>query len=268
MKKQSLLVAAVVGASVAVFAIARQPGTDGPTTAPGTATMEPSTRPVPTTQETLAKVSYGFGFQIGKQMKENEVQLDVGLLTQGVQDAMGGSASKYSDAELQEAFGLAQQMMSERMEAKEKAAGEKALAEGNTFLEANKAKPNVKTTPSGLQIEITKEGTGPMPKASDTVKVHYTGTLIDGTKFDSSVDRGEPAEFPLDGVIKGWTEGLQLVKVGGKARLVIPSDLAYGPRGRPPQIPGNSALVFDVELLEIVPPAGTPAAPPAPPQQP
>jgi FKBP-type peptidyl-prolyl cis-trans isomerase len=269
MKKQSLLIAAAVGASVAVFAIARQPA-DAPTTAPaaGTAEIAPPAKPAPTTQESLARFSYGLGFyQIGKQMKEAEVQLDVGLLSQGVQDALNGTNAKYTEDELRDAGEVLQKMVAERMEAKEKEAGAKAESEGKAFLEANKAKPGVKTTASGLQFEITKEGTGATPKPTDTVKVHYTGTLIDGTKFDSSVDRGEPAEFPLDRVIPGWTEGLQLLKVGGKAHLVIPSALGYGERGYPPKIPGNSTLVFDVELLEIVPATTEPAMPAAP-QQP
>ena len=109
----------------------------------------------------------------------------------------------------------------------------------------------MKTTASGLQIETLKEGTGATPKATDTVKVHYTGKLLDGTVFDSSVERGQPAEFPLSGVIPGWTEGLHLMKVGEKARLVIPPQLAYGSAGAPPQIPPNATLVFEVELLDI-----------------
>ena len=231
----------------------------GATTAPaaGTATMNPSTQPAPTTQETLARVSYGLGFEMGRNMKQAEVQVDPALLSQGLQDALGGATQKYTEEEIRTAFASVQQMVMEREQAKEAQAGAKAAGEGKEFLEKNKANPNVKTTASGLQYEITAEGNGANPKPTDTVKVHYTGTLIDGTKFDSSRDRGEPAEFPLDRVIPGWTEGLQLLKPGGKAKLYIPSDLAYGPNPRPGgPIPPNATLIFDVELLEIVPPTG------------
>jgi FKBP-type peptidyl-prolyl cis-trans isomerase len=143
-----------------------------------------------------------------------------------------------------------QEAMSAQMNA-EKEQGDKNIKAGDAFRAENGKKKGVTTTASGLQIETVKEGTGEIPKPTDTVKVHYTGTLIDGTKFDSSVDRGQPATFPLNGVIKGWTEGLQLMKVGGKAHLVIPPEIAYGAQGGGP-IPPNSTLIFDVELLEIV----------------
>jgi FKBP-type peptidyl-prolyl cis-trans isomerase FkpA len=122
---------------------------------------------------------------------------------------------------------------------------------GKAFADQAAKEPGAQALPSGLVIKMVKEGTGALPKASDVVKVHYTGKLIDGTVFDSSVERGEPAEFPLGGVIPCWTEGLQKVKVGGKAQLVCPSSIAYGDMGRPPRIPGGSTLVFDVELLAI-----------------
>ncbi|MEM6965772.1 MAG: FKBP-type peptidyl-prolyl cis-trans isomerase [Bacteroidota bacterium] len=127
------------------------------------------------------------------------------------------------------------------------------LAQGNEFLAANKSKEGVITTPSGLQYKVEKEGTGASPEPTDKVKVHYHGTLIDGTVFDSSVDRNEPTEFFLNQVIKGWTEGIPTMKVGGKTTFYIPSDIAYGPRGRP-GIPGNAMLIFDVELLDITTP--------------
>jgi FKBP-type peptidyl-prolyl cis-trans isomerase len=131
-------------------------------------------------------------------------------------------------------------------------AGATAKAEGDAFLAENAKKEGVKSTPSGLQYKVLTEGDGAMPAATDTVKVHYTGTFIDGKKFDSSVDRGEPATFGVDQVIPGWTEALQLMKVGSKWQLAIPSDLAYGPQGRGAQMPPNSVLLFDVELIEIV----------------
>ena len=126
-----------------------------------------------------------------------------------------------------------------------------ALEKGKAFLEENSKKPGIETTPSGLQIQHLKKGDGAAPKATDTVRVHYRGTLLDGTEFDSSYSRNAPIEFPLNRVIPGWTEGLQLMKTGGKARLFIPSDLAYGPRGAGGAIGPNETLIFEVELLEV-----------------
>jgi FKBP-type peptidyl-prolyl cis-trans isomerase FkpA/FKBP-type peptidyl-prolyl cis-trans isomerase FklB len=146
--------------------------------------------------------------------------------------------------------------------AKMEAEGKANKDKGEKFLAENKSKPGVKTTASGLQYLVLTEGKGKSPKATDTVTVHYKGTLIDGTQFDSSYDRGQPAEFPLDRVIKGWTEGLQTMKVGGKSRLFVPSDIAYGPQGRP-GIPPNSTLIFDVELVDIAKPAKAEAPKPA-----
>lgn len=265
MRKSPLIVAAAVAvtSSFALIAVAQNPTAASPATAPaGVAAAEArAATTAPTTQETLQKVSYGMGFQLGRNMKEVDVQLDVATLTKGIEDAMAGKEGQFKEAEIREAFAQLQQTVAEKEQAKIAAAGAKAEGEGKAFLEANKGKAGVKTTASGLQYEITTEGTGAQPKPTDIVKVHYTGTLIDGTKFDSSKDRGEPIEFPLDQVIPGWTEGIQLLKVGSKAKLYIPSNLAYGPQGRPPQIAPNSTLIFDVELLDIVPPASQPALP-------
>jgi FKBP-type peptidyl-prolyl cis-trans isomerase len=144
------------------------------------------------------------------------------------------------------------------MEQKQKEAGEKNKTEGTKFLEENKNKPGVKTTASGLQYKVIKDGTGPQPKATDMVTVNYRGTLIDGTEFDSSYKRGQPATFPLNGVIKGWTEGLQLMKVGSKYQFFVPSNLAYGERSVGPDIAANATLIFEVELQDVKPPP-TPA---------
>jgi FKBP-type peptidyl-prolyl cis-trans isomerase len=192
------------------------------------------------------KMSYAIGQQIGRQMKSQGIEIDPDTLAASISDALAGKESQLSQAQIQEVMMKAQEAQMAKMESEAKAGRE----QGDKFLSENKGKAGVKTTASGLQHLVLTEGKGKSPKATDTVKVHYTGTLIDGTKFDSSVDRGQPAEFPLNGVIPGWTEGLQLMKVGGKSRLFVPSDLAYGPQGRP-SIPANSVLIFDVELIEI-----------------
>ena len=192
------------------------------------------------------KLSYAIGQQIGKQLKGQGLEIDAAVLAGSLQDSYNGKTSKMKPEEMQAAMVKAR----EATEGKMDAAGKENRVKGDKFLADNKSKIGVKTTASGLQYQVMTEGNGKSPAASDTVKVHYKGTLIDGTQFDSSIDRGTPAEFPLNGVIKGWTEGLQLMKVGGKTRFFVPSDLAYGPAGRP-GIPPNSVLIFEVELLEI-----------------
>lgn len=192
------------------------------------------------------KLSYAIGQQIGRQMKGQGIEIDPNTLAASINDAVTGKDSKLSAQEIQSVMMKAQEAQSAKMQTEAKENKEK----GEKFLAENKSKEGVKTTKSGLQYQVLQEGKGKSPKASDVVKVHYKGTLLDGTQFDSSYDRGEPAEFPLNQVIPGWTEGLQLMKIGGKNRLFVPSDLAYGPQGRP-GIPPNSTLIFEVELLEI-----------------
>lgn len=193
-----------------------------------------------------SKVSYAIGQQIGREIKGQNFDIDPDVLAMSIGDVLEGKESRLSVDEMRK-------VMQE--------AGEKARAErqkqagankekGAKFLAENKKKKGIKTTKSGLQYEILEEGKGPKPKATDVVKVHYKGVLTNGEEFDSSYKRKEPAEFPLNGVIRGWTEGLQLMKKGGKAKFYIPSDLAYGPMGRP-GIPPNSVLIFDIELLDI-----------------
>lgn len=217
---------------------------DEPTTKPAT---QPTTLPAH-----VSDASYGIGYNMGKQMSSSPVKLDVERLIQGLHDSVDGKQPAVTEEALQAAMmKLQQEAMAAQMKLQQEQAEKNGPAAGDAFRAENAKKPTVKTTASGLQIETIKEGTGESPKASDTVKVHYTGTLVDGTKFDSSVDRGKPATFPVGGVIKGWTEALQLMKVGGKAHLVIPPTLGYQEEGQGP-IPPNATLVFDVELLEIV----------------
>lgn len=194
------------------------------------------------------KAMYAIGSNIGKSMKQQGLEPDVDLIAKGIKDGIDGKVA-LSDEEIQAAM----MALQKDMQANAAKLGEKSKKEGDDYLAANKSKEGVKTTASGLQYKSLKEGSGPKPKASDTVKVHYRGTLLDGTEFDSSYKRGEPVTFPLEGVIKGWTEGLQLMAVGSKYQLYIPSDLAYGPGGNR-GIPPNSTLIFDVELLEIAKP--------------
>jgi FKBP-type peptidyl-prolyl cis-trans isomerase len=196
-----------------------------------------------------AKTSYFIGQQIGKQLKQGKMDIDADVLAASVNDVITGKESRLSPAEMSAVVQKLQASQGASSDAEGKANREK----GDAFLAENKKKAGVKTTASGLEYEVITEGKGASPKASDTVTVHYKGTLLDGTKFDSSYDRGKPAEFPLNGVIRGWTEGLQLMKVGGKNKMVIPSDLAYGPQGRP-GIPPNSVLIFEVELISIAKP--------------
>jgi FKBP-type peptidyl-prolyl cis-trans isomerase FklB len=203
------------------------------------------------------KASYSIGLNIGSNFKKQNVDLNPDALLAGVKDALSGKKPALSEAEAREVMTT----WSKELGEKQKAMAEKNEAEGKKFLEENKKKEGVKTTASGLQYKVLKEGNGPQPKATDTVTVDYRGTLIDGTEFDSSYKRGQPATFPLNGVIKGWTEGLQLMKPGAKYQFFIPSELAYGPRAMGPDIAPNSTLIFEVELKSVQPaPAASPSA--------
>ncbi|MEZ4755683.1 MAG: FKBP-type peptidyl-prolyl cis-trans isomerase [Flavobacteriales bacterium] len=207
--------------------------------------------PVTLTNE-MDSVSYAIGVDIGSNFKRGKMEdVNVDALAKGLQDGLDSNAMMDQALLEQVMQGYMQKLQEKRM-AEEQAANEENRVKGEAFLAENGKKPGITTTASGLQYEVVTMGTGPKPTASDKVTVHYTGTLIDGTKFDSSVDRGQPATFPVGGVIRGWVEALQLMPVGSKWKLYIPSDLAYGPSGGPGgAIPGNSTLIFDVELLEI-----------------
>lgn len=196
------------------------------------------------------KVGYSIGFQIGGDFKQQGISLKPETLAKGVQDALSGAQPAMKPEEMEKTMSDLRQRVAAKQQEAQKATAEKNKAAGKTYLDENGKKEGVKTLPSGLQYKVMTEGTGAMPKASDTVTVHYKGTLTDGTEFDSSYSRGSPAEFRVDQVIKGWTEALQLMKQGSKWQIVIPSELAYGERGAGPIGP-NSVLVFDVELLGI-----------------
>jgi FKBP-type peptidyl-prolyl cis-trans isomerase FklB len=197
------------------------------------------------------KISYSIGVNIGKNMKTQGIDLDQGLLTQGIKDGLNSSKTAMSDKDMEASMTAFQQEIMGKMQAKQKVDGEKNAKEGEAFLAANKKKEGVVTLSSGLQYKILKSGDGPKPTKDQTVKCHYRGTLIDGTEFDSSYKRGEPTEFPVGQVIKGWTEALQLMPVGSKWQLFIPSDLAYGPNGAGQMIGPNATLIFDIELISI-----------------
>jgi FKBP-type peptidyl-prolyl cis-trans isomerase FklB len=209
------------------------------------------------------KVSYSIGLDIGTTLKRQLIEVNPDLMHKGIQDGLSGQKPLLSDEEVKETMSTFQKEMTAKQAAARKATGEKNAAEGVKFLAANKTKEGVKTTASGLQYKVLKEGSGPTPKATDTVKVNYRGTTIDGTEFDSSYKRGQPATFPVSRVIKGWTEALQLMKAGSKYQFFIPADLAYGEKGAGSDIGPNSTLIFEVELLEVNPAPSVPAQPPA-----
>ncbi|WP_222911369.1 FKBP-type peptidyl-prolyl cis-trans isomerase [Pseudomonas sp. DNDY-54] len=194
------------------------------------------------------KASYGIGLNMGKSLaQEGMADLDSNAVAQGIDDALGKKDQKLTDEELMEAFAYLQTRAEERMVEMNK----EAVEAGKKFLEENAKREGVKTTESGLQYEVIKEAEGPQPGPDDVVTVHYEGTLTDGTVFDSSIKRGTPIDLPVGGVIPGWVEGLQLMHVGEKYKLYIPSELAYGEQSPSPLIPANSVLVFDLELLGI-----------------
>jgi FKBP-type peptidyl-prolyl cis-trans isomerase FklB len=242
---------------------------------------QPKTAPVPTPAPAQAPVqapvqggqaakpvalqdraSYIIGLNLGQSLKTQEVPVTADLIIQGLRDGLGGGNPLLTPEEIQAAMQEFQQQLMTAQQSKREAAGAKNMQESQAYLDQNKAKPGVKTTASGLQYEVLTEGSGESPKPTDKVTVHYRGTLPDGKVFDSSYDRNEPATFPVNGVIQGWVEALQLMKPGAKYRLVIPPALAYAERGAGNDIGPNQVLIFDVELLSVdkTPAAATPPA--------
>lgn len=215
---------------------------------------EPAAAPK-TPQSLEERASYLIGMNLGESLRQQQVPVDLALLELGLRTGFAGGDSLLTDEASQATMTEFQQQMMAAGEARRTAAAAKNQADADAFLATNKARAGVVTTASGLQLEVLQEGTGAQPKVTDTVTVHYRGTLLDGTVFDSSRERNEPASFRLDQVIPGWTEGLQLVKVGSKVKLFLPPSLAYGANGAGADIGPNAALIFEVELLAIEPAA-------------
>jgi FKBP-type peptidyl-prolyl cis-trans isomerase FkpA len=213
--------------------------------------------PKPTMKNFKEKYSYMIGMDIGNEFKHMGAEIDYNAFLWGIKDIANSRSPLLKPETLDSVkmeFAAMMQKSPQGMAAQKQMQemGEKNLKDGEAFLAANKTKPGIVTTASGLQYLVVKKGVGPKPKSTDKVKVHYTGTLLDGKEFDSSIKRGQPTEFPIAGIIPGWSEALQLMPVGSKYKLFIPAKLAYGERGAGGVIPPNATLVFDVELLEIV----------------
>jgi len=253
----------------------------------GTAAKKPGTAAAATALKTdREKASYAIGANIGKSMKKEGVDLDPAIIARGIKDGFSGAKPLLTDEQAQAALVAFSGTMKKKQETQLAAIAAVNLKDGQVFLAANKAKSGVVTLPSGLQYKVISAGTGPKPTAEDTVLCNYRGTLINGTEFDNSAKHGGPTEIPVGGVIKGWTEALQLMPAGSKWQLYVPAELAYGPRQAGPDIGPNSTLIFEVEVVSIQPkketpkpeapaadakPAAQPAAQPAPqaaPQQP
>lgn len=249
---QKTLVAALA-ASFAIGAIAQDKD------APKAEAAKPA---APTVKVDKNNISTMVGMDVGRGLTQIKDDIDIKVVEQALEATIKGEKTALTQEEALQVRQEFMKTLQAKRVAEQKAASDKNKKEGETFLAANKSKSGVKTTASGLQYMVEKEGTGAKPKATDTVKVNYLGTKIDGTKFDSSYDRGQPATFPLNGVIKGWSEGLQLMPVGSKYKLYVPADLAYG-ENAPGPIGPNATLIFEVELLGIEDAAAAAAAKPA-----
>ena len=211
----------------------------------GVVALKLTAQPAPTLDTQLKKASYAIGLNLGRSLAAQKVEADFETLTRGVKDGLAGT-SALTDEQIQETM----ETLQKELQTKMTKTGQQNQDAGAAFLAENAKKPGVQKTASGLQYQVIKEGTGPKPSATDQVSVHYRGTFIDGKEFDSSYKSNQPAVFPVNRVIAGWTEALQLMPVGSKWKLWIPSGLAYGPQGRP-GIPPSSTLIIEVELLSI-----------------
>ncbi len=202
-------------------------------------------------EDQKARVSYSIGLNFGNNLKQQSIEVDPAILARGLQDALSGAQALMTEDEISQCMTQFQQDMSVKQREKASMEADKNMREGETFLSENKNKEGVVTLASGLQYKVITAGTGPTPKLTDTVTTHYRGTLLDGTEFDSSHKRNQPATFQVNGVIPGWTEALQLMHVGSKWQLFIPANLGYGARGAGGKIGPNATLIFDIELLGI-----------------
>ena len=222
------------------------------TTKPASGTTAKKPGPAPLVLKTPKdKASYAIGLNIGKGLHKDSVDVDPAILLRGLKDAMAGGKTLLTDDEAKAAMVAIQADLRKKQEAKMEIAGGENKKEGDAFLAVNKTKEGVVTLPDGLQYKILKEGAGAKPSATDSVVCNYKGTLIDNTEFDSSYKRGQPTTFPVGQVIKGWTEVLQLMPVGSKWQVFVPSELGYGPRGAGGAIGPNATLIFEIELLSI-----------------
>lgn len=245
---------------------AQQPETPPPATpAAAPERADPAQAP-----DFMAKVSYLIGRSIGMNLHKDKVEAVPDSLLAGLKDALAERPSAITDTEAQEIMTAFQQLINQRIQDEMKKTAEANRAQGEAFLATNKAKPDVVTLPSGLQYRVLTDGTGVVPKSTDTVKAHYRGTLLGGKEFDSSYGRGEPATFPVTGLIPGVSEALQLMKVGSKWEVFLPASLAYGDQPAGPDIGPGSTLIFTLELIAIQPPepAADQAAPPPAPEAP
>jgi FKBP-type peptidyl-prolyl cis-trans isomerase len=215
-------------------------------------TSASKTQPAPLVLKTDSqKISYAIGMGLGKNIKRDSIDVDPTVLLRGLKDAMAGNKLLLTDEEAKAAITALNTQVRAKEEEKAKVAALENKMKGDAFLAQNKTKPGVVTLPSGLQYKIISQGTGPKPTADDTIKCNYRGTLVDGTEFDSSYKRGEPITFPVNGVIKAWSEALPLMKTGAKWQLFVPAELAYGEHGAGRAIGPNSTLIFEVELVGI-----------------
>ncbi len=236
---------------------AAAPAAGQPSTAEPSAAADDTAAAAPTADQKV-QASYGFGYQMGRNMHQQNVTFDLEALIDGLRAGVSGEDPKYTPEQMQGALTAVREDMMARQKAELAASAKQNLAAGAAFRQANAEKEGVEVFPSGVQFQVLTAGTGPSPDPGDKVVINYRGTLPDGTQFDSSYDRGQPATFPIKGVIPGFSEALQHMKKGGKYRVVIPPDQGYGEDGGGP-IPPNATLIFEVELMDVVDAVAAPA---------